>query len=100
MYDLCPGNRIFCQTSILVFFVSAITLSMHQTKFTEAKFFDPSSTKIYCVLRLGPRPDQQDLDQENRATTLCFQVGAKQIVLELYVEDTSNNKQFMDNTYD
>ena len=38
-------------------------------RLTEAKFFDPSSTNIYCGLRLGPRPDQQNLDQENRATT-------------------------------
>ena len=38
-------------------------------RLTEAKFFDPSSTNIYCGLRLGPRPDQQDLGQENRATT-------------------------------
>ena len=45
---------------------------MRPTKFTEAKFFDPSSTKIYCVLHLGPGPDQQDLDQENRATTISF----------------------------
>ena len=27
-------------------------------RLTEAKFFDPSSTNIYCGLRLGPRPDQ------------------------------------------
>ena len=39
-------------------------------KFTEAKFFDPSSTNIYCVLRLGPGPDQKGLGQENRATTI------------------------------
>ena len=38
-------------------------------RLTEAKFFDPSSTNIYCGLRLGPRPDQQNLGQENRATT-------------------------------
>ena len=25
---------------------------------------------IYCGLRLGPRPDQKDLGQENRATTV------------------------------
>ena len=41
-------------------------------KLTEAKFFDPSSTNIYCGLRLGPSPDQQNLGQENRATTRTF----------------------------
>ena len=41
-------------------------------RLTEAKFFDPSSTNIYCGLRLGPRPDQQTLGQENRATTIYY----------------------------
>ena len=27
-------------------------------RLTEAKFFDPSFTNIYCGLRFGPRPDQ------------------------------------------
>ena len=39
-------------------------------RLTEAKFFDPSSTNIYYELRLGPKPDQQNLGQENRATTI------------------------------
>ena len=31
---------------------------IRSNRLTEAKFFDPSSTNIYCGLRLGPRPDQ------------------------------------------
>ena len=38
--------------------------------FTEAKFFNPSSTNIYCGLCFGPRPDQRKSGQENRATTI------------------------------
>ena len=64
-------NRTFCGVSILVF----LSLQQHSpylrpTRFTEAKFFHPSSTNIYCVLRFGPRPDQTSLGQENRATTI------------------------------
>ena len=65
------GNKIFWGIFILVF------LSLHQpspyprpTRVTEAKFFHPSSTNIYCVLRFGPGPDQKGLGQENRATTI------------------------------
>ena len=39
-------------------------------RLTEAKFFDPSSTNIYCGLRFGPGSDQSNLGQENRATTI------------------------------
>ena len=41
-------------------------------RLTEAKFFDPSSTNIYCGLCFGPGPDQQNLGQENRATTADY----------------------------
>ena len=44
-------------------------------RFTETKFFDPSSTNIYCELHFGPGPDQSNLGQENRATTLGMTAG-------------------------
>ena len=31
---------------------------LRPNRLTEAKFFDPSSTNIYCGLRFGPKPDQ------------------------------------------
>ena len=52
------GNRIFCGVSILVFlFLQQHFPYFRPTKLTEAMFFDPSSTNIYCVLHLGPGPD-------------------------------------------
>ena len=51
------------------YFLQQYCPCIRPNRLTEAKFFDPSSTNIYCGLRLEPRPDQQDLGQENRATT-------------------------------
>ena len=52
------------------YFLQQYCPCIRPNRLTEAKFFDPSSTNIYCGLCLGPRPDQQNLGQENRATTL------------------------------
>ena len=40
------------------YFLQQYCLCIRPNRFTEAKFFDPSSTNIYCGLRFGPRPDQ------------------------------------------
>ena len=74
------GGKIVFSTQEVELFVEyplCCFLSLQQnsqylrpTRFTEAKFFHPSSTNIYCVLRFGPRPDQKSLGQENRATTI------------------------------
>ena len=47
--------------SILVFlfpFCKQYSPCIRPNRLTEAKFFDPSSTNIYCGLCFGPRPDQ------------------------------------------
>ena len=69
-------NRNIREKFILVFcfFCKQCYPCIKPNKFTEAKFFDPSSTNIYCGLRFGPGPDQQNLGQENRATTTIIQM--------------------------
>ena len=40
------------------YFLQQYCPCIRPNKLTEAKFFDPSSTNIYCGLRFGSRPDQ------------------------------------------
>ena len=62
------------------------------SKLTEAKFFDPSSTNIYCGLRLGPKPDQKGLGRENRATTVVISSNLNSpLKLFFYLPILTNN---------
>ena len=40
------------------YFLQQYCPCIRPNRLTKAKFFDPSSTNIYCGLRFGPRPDQ------------------------------------------
>ena len=67
--ELKKQNHTLEIHSCVLIFLQQYCPCIRPNRFTEAKFFDPSSTNIYCGLRLGPRPDKQNLGQENRATT-------------------------------
>ena len=70
------GNRTFCGVSILVFlYLQQHSPYLRPTRFTEAKFFDPSSTSIHCELYLGPGLDQKGLGQEIVQLQLAPSVG-------------------------
>ena len=54
------------------YFLQQYCPCIRPNRLTEVKFFDPSFNNIYCGLRLGPRPDQENLGQKNRATTYIY----------------------------
>ena len=71
-YELKKQNHTWENPFLCLYFLQQYCPCIKPNRLTEAKFFDPSSTNIYCGLRFGPRPDQQNLGQENRATTIVY----------------------------